>query len=70
MALPVETLNKINMMSNEKIAIIVQVVDQLSSDSVEKFREIRKRSANRSLTDEEVDAFVDSVREERNAACS
>ena len=70
MALPVETLDKINQMPSDKISIIIQVVNQLSMDPVEKFRSIRKRSASSPMTDDEVDAFVDAVRKERDAAGS
>ncbi len=69
MAIPTETINKINTLPSEKLSIVIQVVDQLAQDPVEKFREIRKRSANNPMSDDEVDAFVDSVRKERNATC-
>ena len=69
MTIPAETLDKISALPSEKMSIIIQVVDQLAQDPVEKFREIRKRSASNPMSDEEVDAFVDSVRKKKDVTC-
>ena len=69
MTIPAETLDKISALPSEKMSIIIQVVDQLAQDPVEKFSEIRKRSASNPMSDEEVDAFVDSVRKKKDVTC-
>ena len=68
MNIPAETIDKMNALPSEKMAVIIQIVDQLSMSPVEKFRAIRERSAANPMTDCEIDTFVENIRDERNAS--
>ncbi len=70
MAIPQETMQKMEALPSEKMAIIVQIVDQMSASPLDRLRDLRKEGQKNPLTDDEIDNFVDSVRNELYASGS
>lgn len=71
MAIPVETIDKMNTLNDQNITIIVDLVDFLSNSQearnahdVELFRKIRSHTSQNPMTETEVEDFVSSVRSE------
>ncbi len=64
MVVPQETVNKMANLPSEKLSIIVQLVDQMSMNPLDALRSLREDGLKNPMDDEEIDNFVNSVREE------
>ena len=68
MTVPSETVNKMQSLTTEKMAFIINLVDQFSmSEPADIFDALCEDGAKNPMSEEEVDEFVSSVRKERNA---
>ena len=67
MAIPQETMQKMETLSSEKMNILVQFVDQISMSPLDIFDDLRKEGVKKNLSDEEIDDFVESVKRDRYA---
>ena len=69
-----ETINKMNALSDDNFTIIVNLIDYMTAsqekfeDGLEIFEAVRSEGIKNPMTEDEVDAFVTSVRKERRAA--
>ena len=68
MTVPQETMEKMVNLPSEKMAVVIQLVDQLAASPLDIFDDLRNEGLKNPMTDEEVDNFVDSVKQERYAA--
>ena len=64
MVVPQETVDKMANLPSDKLSVIVQLVDQMSMDSLDMLRSLREDGLKNPMDDEEIDDFVDSVRKE------
>ena len=68
MAIPTETLEKMQSLSMDKMTIVIDLVNQLaSSNPVDLFDALCENGAENPMDEEEVRDFVASVRTERHA---
>ncbi len=68
MTVPADTLNKMQSLTSENMAIVVSLVNQLSLDSPEDiFDALCEDGSKNPMSEEEVAAFVSNVRKERHA---
>ena len=68
MTVPQETMQKLINLPSEKMAVVIQLVDQLAASPLDIFDDLRNEGIKNPMSDEEVDDFVDSVKQERHAA--
>ena len=68
MTVPQETMQKMINLPSEKMAVVIQLVDQLAASPLDIFDDLRNEGIKNPMSDEEVDDFVDSVKQERHAA--
>ena len=66
-----ETVRKLNSLKEQDFAIVISLIDRLSQseengipDCVRRFRELRKRTSQSSMTEEEVEEEVKAARRE------
>lgn len=66
-----ETVRKLNSLKEQDFAIVISLIDRLSQseengipDGVRRFRELRKRTSQSSMTEEEVEEEVKAARRE------
>ena len=71
MAIPTDTVMKMQSLSPEKLTMVVNFVNQLTLDNpVDIFSELCKNGAENPMTEEDVYNFVSNVRAERNDSCN
>ena len=70
MTLPMESMAKLNTLSTENMNIVIQVIDQLSEKPADTFRRLRTQGLQNPMSEEEIEEFVASVRNERYAHSS
>jgi len=69
MLIPNDTLIKMQSLSDEKMAVVINLVNKLSAeDDLSIFSALCNNGAKSPMTDEEVTKFVSDVRAERRAA--
>lgn len=70
MAVSAENMQKLSMLSNEDMSIVMGIVDQMVSRPIDVFNRLREEGIKNPMTEDEADDFVDSVRKERYATRS
>lgn len=65
MTIPQETISKMQTLSDDKMAIIINLVDQMTMKPIDIFDALCEDGASNPMTDSEIDNFVSKVKEER-----
>ena len=65
MTIPQETLSKMQTLSDDKMEIIINLVDQMKMKPIDIFDALCEDGASNPMTDSEIDNFVSEVKEER-----
>ena len=67
MTIPADTLEKMQDMTQEKLNIVITLVDQLSKSPEQVLAELRQEGLKNPMSDDEIDDFIKNVRSERHA---
>ena len=65
MTIPQETISKMQTLSDDKMEIIINLVDQMAMKPIDIFDALCENGAANPMTNDEVDDFVAGVKEER-----
>ena len=66
MAIPAETIDKMQALPSDKASFVISLVDQLSmSKPIDIFEALRREGTQNPMSEKEVDEFITSVRKDK-----